>query len=357
MKSIQRRSNRRGATSVLAALAAASMFAGGCTMSSGETVPASNQGQLEPVTLVAAKGSIPGLPLFVADSLGFFEEEGLDADLIDNLSGGGPIMSALTSGSADIVTQTVSASALALQQGMKVPIVAGQGVGVPYVLVVGSDSDVPVAADDSESWKETIRGLQGTTIAAAGGGSGFDVILRALFEEAGLNPDDFSNISLAHGGPELAALQTGQVDAVFTDSAPALQIEAAGAGKTVLTMWEQGPQWLQNQAWSGFIATAQTIEQRPELISRFQAVVNRVRLYFQDPANVPEIKRIATERAAIADSPGLDDAIGQFAGLLEPGFTLAQVQTTVDFMRLTGQLPEDSSVDASGIVIDSVLLD
>lgn len=350
----RRGSRTMGSIVIITALA---MLTGACTSSSSAAPDASDTVQLQTISLAASAGSIPGLPIYVADETGLFEEEGLDAEILDNLKGGGPIMSALSSGSADIVAQTVSSAAIAYQQGASIPIVAAQSAGMPYVVLVSADSDVPVATEGSEGWQDTVRSLQGAAIGGSGSGSGLDIALRALFEGAGLSASDYNNINVGHGGPEVAALRTGQVDAVLTDSGSALQIEESGAGKAVLTMWEQGPDWLLEQAFAGFVATEETVRTRPELVEKFQSVIDKLWVFFKDPANLPEIKRIAIERSGIADTPGLDGALRSFADGLSGRFTEEQVRITLDFMRATGQLPPDSPVTPRDVVTESVFVE
>ena len=346
-------SRARSLTKITAAVIGFGLLAG---CSSGANSDSSTS-DLEALTVATSPGSIPGLPALVASEHGFFEEHGFDAEVITSLRGGTALMSGLTSGSVDITAQTVSAAAMSQQKGARTPIVASLTAGVPYVLVVGNQLDAPIATDGPDGWQDTIKALEGATVAAGGAGSAFDTILKALFVETGLPADSYSNINLSHGGPELAGLQTNQVEAVFADIGTALMIEKAGAGKAVMRMYDQGPEWMTLQAWSGFMTTPDFETRGDDSIERFQAVLAQTREYMQDPANRAEIKRIAVEVSGIPDSPGLEEALAEYSSLITDHFTPEQIQATIDFMTRTGQLQAEPVVRAEDVTTVGVVSD
>ncbi|MEU8803240.1 ABC transporter substrate-binding protein [Spirillospora sp. NPDC048819] len=307
------------------------------------------------IAVAASKGSIPGLPPIVAQETGIFAKHGLDVELITSLRGGAAIMSALTSGSADVVAQTVSAGAKAKQSGASLPLISAQSAGVPYILVAGPKTKVPPAKPGPEGWQETIRSLKGATIAASGPGTAFDVILKGLFHDVGLADTDFSNVNIAHGGPEVAALKTGQVDAVVADIGTALSLIDEAGGQEVLDMAKIGPQWLTDQAWSGFMTSQKTLDAKPELAAKWAAAMTETREFMQNPANLKELHRIAVQVSGIPDNDQLDQALTRFGKLLLPSFTTAQVQTTIDYMTKSGQLTETPKVIPAELVAPGVI--
>ena len=352
---------RTGAThAAVAAALTVGLVAAGCSSNdSGSASPASSaaagQSTLK-VTIATSKGSLPGLPMIVAQEEGFFAKHGLDAELITSLRGGAAIMSALSSGSAQIVAQTVSAAAQAKQKGATDPVIASLSGGVPYVLVVGKKfASVPNATAGENGWQATIKALKGATISAAGPGTAFDVILKALFKQAGLSESDFANINIQHGGSEVAALKSGQVDASLVDIGNALSLVSDAGGRTVMDLAKQGPSWVTNQAWSGFLSSDKVLKAHPDLTEKFAGVMADVRKFYQDPANIKELHRIAVNVSGIPDHPDLDNALRQYVGLMLPAFSTAQVQTTIDFMVDSGQLKQTPQVKPADIVVASAL--
>jgi len=340
-----------------ATLLAAALALSACATGAGGTGGAATdaQGRIA-LSVAASAGSIPGLPPIVAEETGIFDRHGIDANLITTLRGGGPIMSALSSGTADVVAQTVSTAATAKQQGSSVPLISAQSAGVPYILVVGRGrASTPAAAEGPEGWQDTIRSLKGATIAASGGGSAFDVLLKGLYTDAGLAPTDFTNINVAHGGPEVAALQNGQVDAVLADIGTALALQAQAGGREVLDMTRLGPEWLTGQAWSGFLTSQAALTKNPTLADKWQAAMADAQAWMRDPANAAELHRIATQVSKIPEDPELDQALSRFSGLLRSSFTEGQVQTTLDYMTRTGQLQAQPPVTPADIVVPNVI--
>ncbi|MEU8803265.1 ABC transporter substrate-binding protein [Spirillospora sp. NPDC048819] len=308
------------------------------------------------ITVAAQSGSIPGMPILLAQEKGIFAKHGLDAELIPGLRGGAALLTAVTSGTADVVAHAVTTVAKTAQTGKKIPLVAAQSVGAPYVLVVRKDyGSVPAATPGPDGWQETIKALKGASIAGSGASTPADFILRGLFTDAGLSESDFTNINIKHGGPEVAALKSGQVDAVFADIGTALSLVSDGGGVAVIEFAKQGPKWLSEQAWSGQIASQTTLDAKPELAARFHAAMQETQDYIKDPANLGDLRKFAVETAKVPDHPELDSALTAFASMLRPTFTTAQLQTTLDFMKRTGQLKADPAVNPADLAVPAVI--
>jgi len=350
MTSLRTLSARRlliGATAVLLAI----------TTACGGAPPASPAGaDTLPISVLVNTGYVPGLPLIVAKERGLFAQNGLDATLVSDIRGDTAQLSALVSGSVDLEGQSVATAAKTFQTGTRLPLVASYVAGVPYVLVVSSRlaGSVPAATPGPEGWQATVRALKGVTIAASGGGGAFDSYLKALFSDAGLAETDFSNINIAlQPGAQLAAFQSGQVDASMADPATAASLEAAG-GRTVLDMARQGPDWLTGQAWSGFMMSQDTIDENPELAKRVQAVIADTKAFFRDPANLPELHRIAVQVSGVPESPALDGVLTGLTQLMVDDFGDDQMAVTLEFLTRTGQLKPEPTVTARDILSPSL---
>ena len=236
-------------------------------------------------------------------------------------------------------------------------MVAPNTRGVAYNLVVSSKlSNVPVATSGPNGWQATIKALKGTVISASGAGSAFDQILTAMFTEAGLSKNDYTNLSIAHGGPEIAAMKTGQADVDMVDFGNTGSVLQQAGGRVVMTLTLQGPSAVTNMAWSGFFATADYVAKHPEIVSEFQGVVDDTRKFMQDPKNKDAIHAVAIGAAQIpADTPGLDDAIAKTAGLMQTTFKTSDVQQTLDFLQQYGGIKPSPIVKPSDIIAAKLL--
>jgi NitT/TauT family transport system substrate-binding protein len=337
------------------AVAALTLAACGGSADSGGTTAASDRAPLA-ISVATSAGSVPGLPMIIAKETGIFAKHGLDATVITNLRGGAALLSALTSGSVDVVAHGVANIAQADQQGAKVRMLFPSSIGIPYDLVVGPKfATTPVATNGPNGWQDTIRALKGATIAASGPGTTFDLVLKSLYQDAGLAPTDFSNVNIAHGGPELAALQQGQVDVVLADPGSVPNLISGAGGRVVLDLSKQGPDYASQQAYSGLNATEATLAAKPQLTERFQAAMKETQDYIKNPANLKEIRRIAVDVSKIPDTPELDAALTAWPAVLTPTFTQAQMQTTLDFLVRSGQLKPDPAITPKDLVAPGVL--
>jgi len=339
----------------IAVTAAATLALAACGGSAEPAAGPSDDAPLK-ISVATSAGSVPGLPMIIAKETGIFERNGLDAEVITNLRGGAALLSALTSGSVDVVAHGVGSIAQANQQGTSITMLYPNSVGIPYSLVVGPKfANAPVATDGPNGWQDTIRALKGATIAASGPGTSFDLVLKAVYQDAGLAPTDFSNVNIAHGGPGLAALQQGQVDAVLADPGSVPNLVRGAGGKVVLDMASQGPDYVFQQAYSGFNATEQTLTAKPQLTERFQTSMKQTQEFIKNPANIAEVRRIAVDVSKIPDTPELDAALTAWPTVLTPTFTQAQMQTTLDFLVRSGQLKPDPAITPKDLVAPGVI--
>lgn len=162
--------------------------------------------ELQPVT-IAVNRNLLFVPVWVAQEQGFFEAEGLDAELVELTGGGAEIRTAVLFGAVDATVQVPEGSALVYQQGQRlVNIVVTQST-VPWRLVLSQELEGSVEPGD-------VAALEGLTIGVTGRGAGSDVFLQALLRSVGLEPDADVTIA-AYGGPwasALTAIEEGQMD-------------------------------------------------------------------------------------------------------------------------------------------------
>jgi NitT/TauT family transport system substrate-binding protein len=337
-----------GATLTLALVTTAC----GSSAGSGTT----GQQQAIPMSAAGVKGSIPGMPLFIAKEKGFFAKNGLDVSDVVDLKAGAALISAVSSGSADVIPYTLAGTAVANQTGVGLQVVVPAEARLPYVLVVSPQKAASVPKAAGGDWKATMAALKGVNIAASGPGSAPDITLKSLYNSAGLPTDSFTNIKIAHGGPEVAAVQSGQVDAVLADLGAALDLQRLAGGVPVLDLGSDGPEALVKQAYSGFVTSKSTMDKKPELKERFKATMADVRSFIRDPANLPELHRIAVQVCAIQDSATLDDALKEWSQHSIPDtFTPEQVQNTLKFLKDTGQVPPTATITPNDVVDPTII--
>lgn len=182
--------------------------------------PASGSGEeLIPIK-VGGQASITGSVDMIGLEQGFFEDEGLDVELI-RLSSGKEVRDALISGSVNVGGVAPAPFAAAASSGELVAIATLGLIGDSVGVVAGTDSGV-----------STLEDLKGKTIGAQEGSSSELIFLKKILPTVGLTVDDLKMVNTEEADHP-AVLSSGQVDAVIANE-PFISIaEQQGIGHIV----------------------------------------------------------------------------------------------------------------------------
>lgn len=237
-----------------ALLLATTLLASACGSDSGqETAP----GEPDKVTV----GVIPILdvaPIYLGVEQGFFEERDIEVELTQ-AEGGAAIVPAVVSGQYQFGFSNVVSLLLAHSEGLPVKVVSNgnNSTGVDgedfAALMVKADSPIQTAAD-----------LEGKTVAANTLQNIVDTSVRASVRNAGGDPTKVKFTALPF--PEQpAALEQGQVDAVFVVEPFQQAVLAAGGRKIASSYVDAAP----NLAVALYFASQQLVGENPDLVRRF----------------------------------------------------------------------------------------
>jgi NitT/TauT family transport system substrate-binding protein len=153
---------------------------------------------------VGGKTLVAYLPLTIAERRGYFAKQGLQVEISD-FQGGARAMQALVGGSADIVCGAYEHTILMAAKGVNVKAVALQNDS--YGLVVG----LPAAR--AAAYKSP-RDLKGLKIGVTAPGSASAMGVNILLARVGLTANDVSIIGVGGGPSAVAAMKSGQLDAM-----------------------------------------------------------------------------------------------------------------------------------------------
>ena len=190
-------------------------------------------------------------PVLVADSNGYFEEQGLDAKLLSFTSG--PLLKqAMVAGEIDLAYIGSPPVYHWFSRGLESKILAKVNYGQAAV-VSRKDSDVMTLAD-----------LEGRKMAGVRRGSGMDVLLRGyvIGEAAGLVPDKDTQIISMPSGNMGPSLESKVVDAAFMWEPFISQFLLRGNTQVIFDMNEAEPRY----PWYIISAMPEAMEQRPDAI-------------------------------------------------------------------------------------------
>ena len=153
---------------------------------------------------VGGKNLLYYLPLTIAESLGYFKSEGLDLTIAD-FAGGSRALQAMIGGSADVVSGAFEHTINMQVKGQRLRAFVLQGRAPQIVLGVN-----PKTMPDFK----TVADLKGKKLGVTAPGSSTNVLANFVLAKAGLKPGDVSIIGVGAGSGAVAAMRTGQIDAI-----------------------------------------------------------------------------------------------------------------------------------------------
>ena len=153
---------------------------------------------------VGGKNLLYYLPLTVAEQLGYFKAEGLDVTIVD-FAGGSKALQAVIGGSADVVSGAFEHTINMQFKGQFLRAFALQGLAPQIVLGVN-----PKTLPNFKNMAD----LKGKKIGVTAPGSSTNVMVNFVLAKAGLKPSDVSIVGVGAGNGAVAAMRSGQIDAI-----------------------------------------------------------------------------------------------------------------------------------------------
>lgn len=320
---------RRLVTLVAAAAATALLAACG-----GGAASDPSGGATIPIRIATTSPTPALLPWYVAEEKGFFSGQGLESSFV-TVASGSAMMPALTADQVDVVSSALATEIAIAQGGAPLKVVSGWTVGYNYTLYFRNGVQVP----GSGSFAEKMKALDGKTIGVQGGGEGVVApYLKTLISEGGGDPASVTYANVAFGGPQVAALQSGQVDAVLADDSTMATADQIGLGSRYFSLLNDSPRELKDMLISGAAVRADFLGRHPEFATRFQTAMERTVAWIKDPANAEELRGIATGSLGLPNSPTLPQQLTVLASTLEPRSDRARLEKSLAFLFSSGQV-------------------
>jgi len=181
--------------------------AGAAGLVTGALVPGAGAQALEKPRLTIGVGGKPllyYLPLTIAETRGFFREEGLQVETND-FGGGSRALQALLGGSVDLVTGAYEHTIRMQTKGQDVRAVLELGRFPGIVLAVRKDRAAQIKGPAD---------LKGAKIGVTAPGSSTNFFVNFLMARAGANPKDAAFVGVGTGLSAIAAMKRGEIDAI-----------------------------------------------------------------------------------------------------------------------------------------------
>ncbi len=164
------------------------------------------QGLEKPKATIAVGGKnlFYYLPLTIAEQLGYFKDEGLDLTIVD-FAGGSRALQAVVGGSADVVSGAFEHTVNMQFKGQPMRAFVLQGLAPQIVLGVN-----PKTLPNFKS----VADLKGKKVGVTAPGSSTNVLVNFVLAKAGLKPSDVSIVGVGASSGAVAAMRSGQIDAI-----------------------------------------------------------------------------------------------------------------------------------------------
>lgn len=221
--------------------------------------------------------------VYIAEQQGFFDEAGLDVTVKpggtaqDNLG-------QLAGGSADLSIISWDTAVTSTAEGLPIKVISNNAI-------ISNEIDTSGVMVRKDSGINSLADLKDKTIAFNSIGSGGNVPVLQALKDAGVNPDDVTQVALPYASMQ-TSLENSQVDAIFpSDSfyAQASQVEDFQVisnpsreyrGGLGITLWAATDQWLAENA---------------ETATKFNTAMQQAIDFYNDPANVQTVYEIRSE--------------------------------------------------------------
>ncbi|SEI44187.1 ABC transporter substrate-binding protein [Paraburkholderia diazotrophica] len=184
------------------------------------------QGKLETSKVAIAVGGknlFYYLPLTIAERRNFFKDEGLEVEISD-FAGGSQALKAAVGGSADVVSGAFEHTLLLQAKNQYFREFVLQGRAPQIVLAVSKKTMANYTS---------IADLKGKKIGVTAPGSSTSIMASFVLAKAGLTAKDVSFIGVGAGAGAIAALQSGQIDALANLDPVMTKLERSGEIRVV----------------------------------------------------------------------------------------------------------------------------
>jgi NitT/TauT family transport system substrate-binding protein len=172
---------------------------------------------------VGGKAAFYYLPLTISEQLGYFKAEGLDVEISD-FAGGAKALQALVGGSADVVSGAYehTINMQAKNQAIQSIVLMGRA---PQIAVGVSTKAMP--------GYKSLADLRGKKIGVSAPGSSTNMVANLVLSRAGVKASEVSYVGVGTASGALAALRSGQIDAMSNTDPVMTMLEQKGDVKII----------------------------------------------------------------------------------------------------------------------------
>lgn len=179
----------------------------------------------ESVRMSVGSYNLNNLPFPVAQSLGYYKEEGLDVTIENFAQGGSKVLQALVAGSTDVAVGFYDHTIQMQAQGKHV---------IGFIQLARNSGLVLAGKNDTDFDPAKPETIKGKNVGITAPGSSSDFFIRYYLKQHGLTDNDISIIGVGSGAAAVAALQQGKIDLLVNYDPAATIVVERGLGKILI---------------------------------------------------------------------------------------------------------------------------
>ncbi len=289
----------------------------------------------------------------VARVKGFFKEEGLDPVEVLALDGGARAAQAVLAGEAAFAPGffhvVYSWTESQLPEDRRFVAVSTTLSEFALQIVASNNLIKKATITPQTSVDDRIRALKGARVGISAPGASTDALLRMILPPRGLNPDtDITMVPLGTGGPLLAGLEKGAVDAIVWLSPIPETAEKRGVGKVLINQGRGDVPELRGFYYLGDFTTRQFIRQNPKIVQAWlNGTAKAINLIRENPEQVVELaKRMYPD----ADQSVLPDAVRSMIAAVPHSPVVTEKGVQQNFEMMSVGKPKKISVPFNQVV-------
>ncbi|MBR2223575.1 MAG: ABC transporter substrate-binding protein [Christensenellaceae bacterium] len=306
------------------------LFTGACAKDEG----------LKKITVSEVAHSVFYAPQYIAMELGYFEEEGLEIELI-NGGGADNVMTAILSGEAEIGLAGPEAAIYVLNEGK-------ENHSVIFAQLTKRDGSFLVGREDKEfSWDM----LRGSTIIGGRKGGVPEMTLEYVLKQNGLIPGKDVTIDTSIDFNLMAgAFTSGTGDYVTLFEPTAVSVEEEGQGYVLTSIGQESGEI----PYTAYFASKEFIAENEDIIEKFTRAIAKGQLWVQEHTPL-EIAELMLPYFADSELAVLEQVAASYKEIdawnLDPIMKKEALEKLQDVMEEAGEL--EKRVDFDTLVDNS----
>ncbi len=296
---------------------------------------------------VGTIGAASDAPLFIADAMGYYGEQGLKVKFI-RFDSAAKMIPSLGSGEVDVGSGATSAGLYnAVKRGINIKIVADKARNAP-----GYGFEAILARSDLvDSGKiKSVKDLKGMKVAMSANGNSENAIMNYALTKSGLTYNDIDQVFLGFPN-QIAAYANKGIDASLTVEPTTTELLQSGAAKKLVGIDELIP----DCQTAVVFYSPKFVQDQPDNAKKFMVALVKAMRFYNDALkdghiagpNADQVVKILTEYSFIKD-PAVHRAIISQAVDPDGKLDMASLQMFWQFFKDTKQI--DGSVKVDDVV-------